>query len=61
MGSVVPVVGIRQSPPIQSRQYVKKAVADGVAAVIGMLWSSHPLTKSPYFHKKKITINEIKS
>ena len=42
------------STPIQSRLAAKKAVADGVVAVIGASWSSHSLAMAPYLQKMKV-------
>ncbi|BBO80463.1 ethanolamine utilization protein EutJ [Desulfosarcina ovata subsp. sediminis] len=42
------------STPIQSRLAAKKAVGDGVVAVIGASWSSHSLAMAPYLQKMKV-------
>ncbi len=42
------------STPIQSRLAAKRAVADGVVAVIGASWSSHSLAMAPYLQKMKV-------
>ena len=42
------------STPIQSKLAAKKAVADGVIAVIGASWSSHSLAMAPYLQEMKV-------
>ena len=42
------------STPIQSRLAAKKAVQDGVVAVIGASWSSHSLAMAPFLQKMKV-------
>ena len=42
------------STPIQSKLAAKRAVKDGVVAVIGASWSSHSLAIAPYLQKMKI-------
>ena len=42
------------STPIQSRLAARRAVKDGVVAVIGASWSSHSLAMAPYLQKMKV-------